>query len=276
MPTEIQRRPAERRPAERRPAERGAARLPMDPRIRQRRVEWQRASGRRRLRLLLAGMAMMASIGGALALLHSPILRVRHLVVTGAVHVSKARVAEVAGVGSATPMVDVNPVRIEASLERLAWVRMAAVTRHWPGTLTVRVVERSPVAQVRTADDSWAELDITGKVLDSSRTRWPGLVALVGYGTGGAPGSVLDKARPGLKVAAAMPVSVLPHVTGVLSDPGGQVSLQVSTGVTVALGAPTDLGAKMSSLATMLAQVDMAGAKTIDIQVPEAPTLTRG
>lgn len=253
----------------------GRPRIPIDPRIKQRRIALRRANGRRRLHLLLAGLGAGATIGGALAILHSPLVRVRHLQVSGSTHVSSAEIARVAGVGSATPMVDLNPAKIQVSLERLAWISSAVVTRHWPGTVTITVLERKPIAQVLTSSGVWAELDVSGKVLERSPSSWQGLVALVGFGSPGPPGSVLRGARRGLVVAAGIPRGALPQVKEVVQGPDGQVSLELAGHVDVRLGFPSEVKAKMAALVTMLAQVNMSGAKAIDLEVPDAPTLTR-
>jgi cell division protein FtsQ len=250
-------------------------RLPIEPRIKQRRIELQRASGRRRLRHIFAAAGLAMSVGAALAVLHSPLLRVRHLQVSGANHLGLAEVSRVSKVGPRTPMVDVKASKVEASLERLPWIRSVVVHRHWPGTVTVAVVERTPVAQIRAVAGGWAEVDASGKVLDQAQSSWAGLVTLVGFGTAGQPGSTLPGARAGLDVGSAIPRSILPQVSEVLSDPGGKTSLELTGSVTVSLGAPTQLKAKMSALATMLAQVNMTAVRTIDLEVPEAPTLTR-
>ncbi len=45
-----------------------------------------------------------------------------------------------------TPILAVSPSRAKAQLESLPWVRSAAIERHLPGTLRVRLVERHPLA----------------------------------------------------------------------------------------------------------------------------------
>lgn len=257
------------------PHSEGLPRLHMDPRFRERRVELQRSSGRRRLRLLVAGLCVVATLGGAVAVLHSPIVRVRHLDLTGAVQVTKAEVAAAAGVGPSTPMVDVNVGRATESLDALPWVSRAVVHRDWPGTLDVSLVERVPVAQVSTGGGRWGEVDVTGRVLATSDAAFLGLVKLEGFGKAGAPGSVLSAAGSGLRVAADMPGPVRTRVTSMVSESGGDVSLTLARGGNVELGSPTEISAKMESLSTMLTQVDLTGLQTIDEEVPEAPTLTR-
>ncbi len=45
-----------------------------------------------------------------------------------------------------TPILAVSPSRAKQKLESLPWVRSAAIERHLPGTLLVRLVERHPLA----------------------------------------------------------------------------------------------------------------------------------
>lgn len=248
----------------------------MDPRILQRRIDFQRSSGRRRLHLLLAGVAVLGTLGGAVALLHSPIFGVRHLDLTGADHVTRTEVASVAKVGPDTPLVDVNTQRAEAALESIPWVSQAVVRRQWPGTLHISLVDRVPVVQVQTMGGAWGEADATGKVLATSLTPWPDLVKLTGFGNAGPAGSTLSGAGAALRVAVAMPALVRAHVTAMTGQAGAEVSLDLVGGGNVEMGTATEVTAKMAALSTVLAQVDLSGVQTIDVQVPEAPTLTRG
>lgn len=252
------------------------ARPPIDPRIRQRRIAVQRWQGRRRLHLLLAGLTVVGALVACLAVLHSPLLGVHHVRITGAGHVSRAEVMAAAKVGPSTPLVDVDPARVEQSLERLPWVARATVARDWPTTLVVHLTERVPVAQAAAAGGGWAELDRTGHVLARSPAMWAGLVAVSGIVPVGSPGAVEPGAAPALAVAAALPSSIRPHVAEVKDLPGGQVDLLLSPRGTVELGTPTALAAKLRSVATMMSQVDLTGLRVMDVRVPDAPTLTRG
>ncbi|MGH9062096.1 MAG: cell division protein FtsQ/DivIB, partial [Acidimicrobiales bacterium] len=143
-------------------------------------------------------------------------------------------------------------------------------------TVVVDVTERTPVAQAPAAGGGWAEVDATGRVLGHSATSWPGLVSLSGIPPLGSPGQALTGYGPALTVAAALPSSVLAHVSGVAQVPGGAVRLSLRPQGLVELGGTTQLQAKLTSLASVLSQVDLAKVKTIDLRVPETPTLTRG
>nr|NIR41854.1 FtsQ-type POTRA domain-containing protein [Actinomycetota bacterium]NIS36949.1 FtsQ-type POTRA domain-containing protein [Actinomycetota bacterium]NIT98463.1 FtsQ-type POTRA domain-containing protein [Actinomycetota bacterium]NIU22072.1 FtsQ-type POTRA domain-containing protein [Actinomycetota bacterium]NIU70566.1 FtsQ-type POTRA domain-containing protein [Actinomycetota bacterium] len=118
----------------------------IDPRIRARRIAVRRAEGRRRLRFLLAALAVVGIAVGAWALSRSPLLDLDHVRIEG---VGAGRVAAVdaaAGLGRGTPLVDVDLGAVETAVEALPWVRVAEASRDWPGTVRIDVGERVPVA----------------------------------------------------------------------------------------------------------------------------------
>jgi cell division protein FtsQ len=78
-----------------------------------------------------------------------------------------------------TPILAVSPSRAKQELEKLPWVRSAAIERHLPGTLVVRLVERRPFA-VWQHDGKQKLIDRQGEVIaigDLSRfARLPSVV----------------------------------------------------------------------------------------------------
>lgn len=247
----------------------------MDPRIRQRRIAVRRGQGRRRLHLLVSGLGVVATGAALAAVLHSPLLAVRTVQVTGAAHVTRAQVLAAARLGPATPMIDVNAGAAQASLRRLPWVATASVSRHWPATIRVRLTERVPVAEGPADGGGWAALDRSGRVLAVSASRWPGLVTLGGIRPLGRPGTAVAADRPALAVAAALSPAVRAEVSSVSLMAGGNVELALVPQGTVELGSTSQLPAKLASLSAVLAQVDLSNVAVIDVEVPQAPTLTR-
>jgi hypothetical protein len=88
-----------------------------------------------------------------------------------------------------------------------------------------------------------------------------------------------------LAIAAAMPASLRAQVLSVSVAPGKQLrmavlpataaSTAVSTAIAVNLGDGSQLGPKLTALATLLAQANLAGVAQIDLSVPDRPaTLT--
>jgi cell division protein FtsQ len=249
-----------------------AQRIPVDPRIDQRRTEVARARSRRRLRLLfvLGGVAVLALATVSVAY-YTPLFAARHVRVVGAVHTPASQVVRVAGLAGHPPLMAVNGGADAARLEALPWIATATVERRWPDSVVVRVVERAPMAAVARPAGSqapWALVDGTGRVLEWTQTAPPGLVQLHAPASVGRPGSQLAApARPGLAVASALgALESSVHEVRVSSD--GEVTLVLSGGVTAVLGSDDELGPKLAALRSVLAGAPPTGPETIDVTVP--------
>jgi cell division protein FtsQ len=249
----------------------------MDPRIRERRTAVLRAQGRQRLRLLVLLVSLpLVGLLGVLAL-RSSFLSVRHIHVVGGRETPTGAVDRALAGALRHPMVSVNAAALESQVDALPWVEEATVSRSWPSTLEVKISERTPVASVR-AGPSWAELDASGRVLTLVRTARSGQPRLSGsVGAGVRPGtSVGSPLKAELAVAAAVPASLRAEVDGIGPDPDGvELTLSPPSAAKVEIGPPTLLGAKMTALQTVLAQVDLTGVTVIDVRVPGQPALTR-
>ncbi len=285
--------------------------LPIDPRMRQRRVEVEQAVGRRRLHILMA-------IGGALGLaaltlvaLHTPLVSVRHARVGGVHHETQAAVLTAAGITKGEPLADISPAGAEVGIERLPWVASASVKRSWPSSVMIRVVERQVVAQVPTGGSTSGpvvEVDATGRVLQVRSSPLPGLPLVTGAGAAGQPGSWLagssgptagagrgavsaELADPTSPVAGALGLAASLVSSGLGPRAGGVGPahawvgrVEVLTGgtlsalaqpskATLVLGPDTELRAKLAAMIALLSDVRIGGGKTVDLTVPNRPTI---
>ncbi len=118
----------------------------IDPRISARRTAVIRQQGRRRLRIILIGLAGAAVVVGAWFVLHSPLFSARSVTVVGAVHESAAQVKTVSGLSSHTPLIDVDRGAVSARIEQLPWVKSAAVAVSWPDGVRITLTEETPLA----------------------------------------------------------------------------------------------------------------------------------
>ncbi|WP_324277414.1 cell division protein FtsQ/DivIB [Blastococcus brunescens] len=101
---------------------------------------------RRRLVQLVAALAAVAAV--AWLLLAGPVLAVRDVRVDGLVTLPAEQVQEAAGIGDGTPLLRVDVEAAEARVGRLPQVSAVEVTRNWPDSVVITVVERVPVAIV--------------------------------------------------------------------------------------------------------------------------------
>jgi len=255
-------------------ATRPPAPAPPHPRIRQRRIEVLRDQGRRRLRLLVATACVLGGLLVTYAVLHSPWLRVDRVEVSGLHRTPPAAVSAVARGQLHRPMIDAGGPALVAALERLPWVRAATVTRRWPSTLAIAVLERTPVAQAQVAG-GWALVDGTGRVVAVSSSPTSGLPTLGTAPWRGRPGASLGPSAPVLlRALAAVPAGLRPGLAAVVPEDGGAVALVLAGGTTVDLGPPSDLGAKMAALSTLSAQTDLTKAAAVDLSLPDRPLVT--
>jgi len=241
----------------------GAGRPLIDPRFRERQIAVRRHAGRRRL--LIAGiLAGALSLGaGGLALLHSSLLAVRTVRVTGVTHTSRARVLSAAHLSRL--MIDVEGASAAQRIERLPWVADARFERHWPSSVQISVTERKPVGVVGLPG---AAVGPPGAAVGppGAAVGPPGAavgpqaeaVAPPGGGSrtapaGGSLWALVD--RTGRVLAdVSQPPPGLVVLSGV-GDPGQPGSL-LAPGADPALNAVADLG---PSLAQRVATVDAVG-----------------
>ena len=251
----------------------------IDPRIRQRREQVERSRTQRRLRrLAVAGVVVAVVVLGAL-LLHTPLFEAKVVTVTGAhPNTPTAAIEAAAGVLHHPPMISVDPGPTAARVESLPFIASARVIRHWPDALTIAVTERQPVTAMDGPAASWSTLDGNGRTLAVSPGK-PALPALVAHAATGpvspAPlgGTAAPAAAPGLLVARSLPVAFAGQVTTITVAADGTVSLALNSGLTVLMGTVSDLTAKYEDVAAIIANAPLRGAHTIDVTVPQSPTV---
>jgi cell division protein FtsQ len=247
----------------------------MDPRIRERRVAVQRDLGRRRLRLLLTGAGAVAVVTIAFGLTRSPVFDVDEVRVLGAAKTTPAQIAEAGGLDDSPQLADVKPAVVAKRLAALPWVQEAKVVRHWPGTVEVTLLERTPLATVPSAAGGWALVDDTGRVLETTPEPAPGLVQVHSAGAP-APGEHVPAATLGaLGVLDALPPSLSERVNGLTVSDDGIIDVHAVGLPIIHFGPPTAVRPKLVALTTLVARTNLKGVKAIDVRVPTAPVLTR-
>lgn len=269
--------PALRSSAGQRPAGPAPAGVPIDPRIKRRRIDVRRDEGRKRLRILLGCLGIVGAVAAAAAATRSPLFDVDYADVRGAELTPRAEILRAGGLDGRPAMLDVDTGSVAAAVEALPWVLEATARREWPGTIRVDVTEREPAAVLPAAAGQWALADRTGRILQIGPEKPPGLPVIGNIPPPEQAGaSVPEAATPSLEVAAALPAGVRERVADIATLGTGDVELQLTPpGGVVRLGPPVDLDTKLSVLATFLARADLARVRIVDVRVPRAPALTR-
>jgi len=248
----------------------------IDPRIRARRIAVRRDEGRRRLRRLVGVIIAAAVVGLAGLATRTPLLDVDRVVVRGATHTPSEEILRATGVARGDPLTDIDLARARRAVAALPWVARATITRQWPGTVQIDVVEREAVAAVPAGTDQWMLVDQTGRGLELVGQLPAGMVALAGLPPIAAVGASADPAAAdALVVAEQLPADLAAQVASIGLAEGGGLELTLAAGGVVRFGPPTDVAAKLLALRTVLETVDLESLATLDLRVPSVPVLTR-
>ncbi|MBO3745436.1 FtsQ-type POTRA domain-containing protein [Streptosporangiaceae bacterium NEAU-GS5] len=193
---------------------------------------------------LLAG-ALVA--GGGYVVFFSPLLGVRDVRVSGAIRLDDTQVRQAAGVTSGTPLIRVDLDVIRDRVAALRDVEQVTVTRSWPDTLQVSIVERTPIAAAPMGGKS-AVIDRFGVVIDTPTVAPPSLPVLrVQHLARG------DEATmAALAILSGLPEDLLARVREVRAPSPYAVSLRLSDGRSVLWGGSERTGDKARILASLL------------------------
>ena len=251
-------------------------RPPIDPRIRERRIEVARREGRRRLRILLVILAIVLTSSAAAAATRSSVLDVDRVMIAGARHTGVPEILHAAGLDRHRLMVDVHADAMIRNLDRLPWVSRAEVERDWPATVRIAIRERIPVASVMAAGGGWALTDKTGRVLAKQPGPAADLPQVTGGPPAGAPGSTVGRrVRDAVLTAARLPAALRPRAPTVAVSADG-VELRLKPAGVAKLGSVDRLDAKLDAVLTVLQRGNVTNLVVLDVRVPSAPVLTRG
>jgi len=240
--------------------------------MRLRRIAVRRNEGRRRLKRLVAALFVVALLVSGYALTQTPLLDVDRIEVHGAARTPVAEVHGALDVARGDPMVEVDERAAARRIETLPWVAEATVSRRWPGTVRVRIVERSPVAVLPVIEGRTALVDREGRILELIPGEPEGLLVLEGVAGPIAAGNVVpDDAREALRLVVALADRLPGAVRSVSTD----LDAELSTGGTARFGSVEELDDKVVALETLLDEVDMSCVDVLDLRVPRSPALTR-
>jgi cell division septal protein FtsQ len=205
---------------------------------------------------------------GVFFFLRSPYFHIREFRVEGLGRVSREEI--LARCGQDSPSIFAfDTEKAEDLIELCPWIQMAEVWRELPGTVAVRVTERTPVAFMPVGDDLWL-IDAEARVLGKDDGTWTGLVALTGPEVSATPGQFLDAGTYGwgLKALATMGPVAREKLTEI-SIQAGEASLILDDGCRVLLGKDTgDIARKAAALDSVLRDLHDEGkiAERIDLR----------
>ena len=227
-----------RRPAERRPP------APVTPLVRGRRPRPRRRS--RRPVQLAAALLAAAVLGWVL--LASPVLGVHTVQVDGVTTLPADQVRETAGIDPGTPLLRVDVDAARARIARLPQVASVEVTRGWPHTVVVTVVERRPVAVVGEPGRR-SLVDAEGVLFDTVTGAPPAGVVPLDVASPG-PGDPATMAA--LAAVAALPADLRRQVSSAAAASAEDITLTLEDGTLVRWGGAEQSEQKAAALAGLV------------------------
>ncbi len=233
-----------------------------------------RRRGAKRFRIV-AGLTVVSTLAVAsIAALNSSWFDVEAVTVVGFERADPERLVVASGVELGEPLVDVDLEAVAAGISAEPWVATAEVDRSWNGTILVTITERGPVAALPTGS-GFALIDEEGQQLEVVADRPAGFLAITGIEASGEVGQVVpDDAALVVSLIVSLTPTIAEHVVG-LELVDGEVLAALAAGGSVNFGNDQQLGQKMQTLDTMLAQADLSCIVTIDVSVPSAPAVVR-
>jgi cell division septal protein FtsQ len=221
----------------------------------------------RHRRRLLAGTvaAVVVLLGVPLGLAVSPVFAVRTIAVEGAAPAVTAAVrARLAGL-EGTPLALVDPAVVRRAVQAVPQVASYRASSLPPGTLAVRLVERVAVGQLRRGG-GWEQVDPAGVVIATGGTPVTGRPVL------DVPDTTGPRFGAAVAVLRALPASVLGRVAAISAPGVDEVSLRLTSGLTVRWGSADDAASKGAALRAALQHV-AHHATVVDVSAPGLVTV---
>lgn len=213
--------------------------------------------------LLWSAVTAVVAVALGLVLYFTPIMAVRHTVVTGLGTLTEDQVTAAAAVKPETPLLQVNT---DAVAERVATIRRVAsarVQREYPSTLRITVVERVPVAAKEYPDGPHL-FDRDG-VDFATEPPPPGLP----YLDADNPGPKDPATLAALEVLLSLRPEVFSQVARVGAPSVAGVTLTLNDGREVIWGTTDRTEEKALKLGALLTQP----GHTYDVSSPDLPTV---
>jgi cell division protein FtsQ len=210
-------------------------------------------------------LSVVAIIAGVTwALLGSKFLVVRSITVNGAPDIPRGQVVTASGVRAGTPLIRISTGTVARRVERLTLVESARVTRSWPNSITITIVERTAALAVREPA-GWDLVDRFGVVLKQVQRRPHGLPRLR---TSTAPD--LLRGNPAVFAAATvgreLPARLAAKVRSIAAPTADTVTLYLRHHRIVVWGDPSQTAMKARELAILM----RGRARYFDVSDPRA------
>lgn len=232
---------------------------------------------RRVLRLRLLGLlvVVVAAVMAGVWLYRSPIFTIRNIDVIGTTRLDSQAVRDLADVGQGATLLRLSTRRLEARLERNAWIASAEVSRDFPDTVRIRVRERVAEALVDLGGKDMWLVDASGVWLEKSSaeaTTVPVTIRDVA-GLDPVPGrrTRSEALINALEIVRALTASLAPLVRTVSAPAIDKTTLITSSDVEILIGASDDI-ARKQQVAEEILTAQKGKVVYINVRIVDRPT----
>jgi cell division protein FtsQ len=226
------------------------------------------ARARRWKRIAAAVLGVVVLGGGAWLVWFSDVLAVRHVVVTGETTLSEAQVMERARVVEGRPLARTDVLAVETRVAAMERVQSVEVSRSWPRTVRIELVERTPVAWI-TVDGEVRGLDRFGVDFRRYDKAPKGLLeARVPVTDARQRQQTLEAVARVVAVIESRDPALRKQVQHVSAESKDSLVLNLTKGRSVTWGSAADAKRKLVVLEPLL-RLD---ATTYDVSAPDQPT----
>jgi cell division protein FtsQ len=235
-------------------------------------IERRRAGRRRRVLRVLLGLLAVGAVGGLVWMIwFSQVLAVDRIQVEGTTTLRPSDIRTQAEVRLGEPLVRVDMVAIESRVAAMERIDQVEVTRQWPRTIRIEVVERKPVGWVLSGGAIRA-LDRYGVDFRSLRTEPRHLTEVrVETATARKRQQALEGASAVLELLRTDDPGLLKKVQYVRVASKDSIQLVLGKNRTVTWGS----AAKGEQKLTVLRSLLKIKARGYDVSAPEQPTTRR-
>jgi cell division protein FtsQ len=240
----------------------------LDDRTKQRlsRIRWRRIAG---------AVALAAVLAGAVALYVSPVARVQDVEVTGTSTVNATDIEDLADLRGAS-LLTMDTQDAADRIRELPMVKDVTITRSWPQTVRISVVERSPWAVWQVGSAAYV-VDDTGVVLPAQAPP-EGLPAIVIAGSEGGlePGDIVDQDAVALtrQLREQVPAQLALNVATFEWSGQSGLTLTTDAGYRVVLGDSQNMDYKLAvwrQIEGQLGRESMSG-HVLDLRFGDRPS----
>jgi cell division protein FtsQ len=202
-------------------------------------------SRRRRLAWIVGSGAVVLVVVGVLGAAYSPLMALREVRVEGASRIPPEQLVAAFGEELGTPLPLISSAEVQEALRAFPLIETYSTELVPPGTLIVRVVERTPVGVVQT-EEGLELVDAAGVVIDRPAEQPEGQPLIETAGTSSAG------FRAAAGVVRALPPEVRGQLARVTAETKDDVRLVLTSGATVVWGSPEESTEKAAVLARLM------------------------